>query len=123
SRLRTVVGRSLFNLARCLAGNQPSGPLREEGGGDIPLVADAGHVIKDPKTRIRQMNESLIRRLLAEERIIDLKTRSGGERFVHLLGKDKTSENCSIGTDVFSEAPGRTTAIAHDIRRTYDAGR
>ncbi|CAB1440230.1 unnamed protein product [Pleuronectes platessa] len=25
-------------LARCLAGNQPSGPLREEGGGDVSLL-------------------------------------------------------------------------------------
>ncbi|CAB1443813.1 unnamed protein product [Pleuronectes platessa] len=29
---------SLVILARCLAGNQPSGPLREEGGGDPPLL-------------------------------------------------------------------------------------
>ncbi|CAB1446741.1 unnamed protein product [Pleuronectes platessa] len=29
---------SLVILARCLAGNQPSGPLREEGGGDVPLL-------------------------------------------------------------------------------------
>ncbi|CAB1453371.1 unnamed protein product [Pleuronectes platessa] len=29
---------SLVILARCLAGNQPSGPLREEGGGDVSLL-------------------------------------------------------------------------------------
>ncbi|CAB1415943.1 unnamed protein product [Pleuronectes platessa] len=29
---------SMVILARCLAGNQPSGPLREEGGGDVSLL-------------------------------------------------------------------------------------
>ncbi|CAB1413350.1 unnamed protein product [Pleuronectes platessa] len=29
---------SLVILARCMAGNQPSGPLREEGGGDVSLL-------------------------------------------------------------------------------------
>ncbi|CAB1443681.1 unnamed protein product [Pleuronectes platessa] len=29
---------SLVILARCLAGNQPSGPLRQEGGGDVSLL-------------------------------------------------------------------------------------
>ncbi|CAB1436048.1 unnamed protein product [Pleuronectes platessa] len=29
---------SLVILARCLVGNQPSGPLREEGGGDVSLL-------------------------------------------------------------------------------------
>ncbi|CAB1448246.1 unnamed protein product [Pleuronectes platessa] len=29
---------SLVILARCLAGNQPSGPLREGGGGDVSLL-------------------------------------------------------------------------------------
>ncbi|CAB1414635.1 unnamed protein product [Pleuronectes platessa] len=35
---RSLERGSRVILARCLAGNQPSGPLREEGGGDISLL-------------------------------------------------------------------------------------